>query len=65
MVCRDSDLLLFLYRYENANAGFSLEQLQSIRRSSLARVVCENMDDVAPKIPKKVFHIHGAKSVIC
>ncbi|XP_071521128.1 salivary peroxidase/catechol oxidase-like [Panulirus ornatus] len=48
--------------YENADAGFSVDQLHSIRRSSLARVVCESMDDLAPKIPKNVFHIHGAKN---
>ena len=42
--------------YEEEAAGFSLEQLEQIRKSSLARVLCDNSDNVSV-IQPKVFHV--------
>ncbi|XP_042221923.1 peroxidase-like [Homarus americanus] len=48
--------------YENADAGFSHQQLQSIRKSTLARVICNNLDDVRAKAPAEVFNILSKKN---
>ena len=42
--------------YEEEAAGFSLDQLDQIRKSSLARVLCDNSDNVSV-IQPKVFHV--------
>ena len=42
--------------YEEEAAGFSLEQLEQVRRSSLARVLCDNSDNVSV-IQPGVFHV--------
>ena len=42
--------------YEEEAAGFSLEQLEQLRRSSLARVLCDNSDNVSV-IQPAVFHV--------
>ena len=42
--------------YEEEAAGFSLEQLEQLRRSSLARVLCDNSDNVSV-IQPGVFHV--------
>lgn len=39
------------YRYEGPVVGFTLQQLQSIRSFTVAKLVCENMDDPNPFVP--------------
>ena len=42
--------------YEEEAAGFSPDQLEQVRRSSLARVLCDNSDNVSV-IQPRVFHV--------
>ena len=42
--------------YEEEAAGFSPEQLEQVRRTSLARVLCDNSDNVSI-IQPRVFHV--------
>ena len=42
--------------YEEEATGFSPEQLEQVRRSSLARVLCDNSDNVSV-IQPRVFHV--------
>ncbi|XP_071521126.1 salivary peroxidase/catechol oxidase-like isoform X2 [Panulirus ornatus] len=41
--------------YESGDAGFSHEQLESLRTSSLARTICDNMDDANTQVPPKAY----------
>ncbi|XP_045592713.2 salivary peroxidase/catechol oxidase [Procambarus clarkii] len=44
--------------YENIDAGFTLEQLNAVRSSSsLARLLCVNMDDLDALVPQNIFLI--------
>ncbi|XP_045592710.2 LOW QUALITY PROTEIN: salivary peroxidase/catechol oxidase [Procambarus clarkii] len=49
--------------YENADSRLSHDQLQSIRQSSLARVVCDNLDDRAAVVPRRIFDIYDEINV--
>lgn len=42
--------------YEEETGGFTQDQLEQVRRSSLARVMCDNSDDVSV-IQQRVFHV--------
>ncbi|XP_069937881.1 salivary peroxidase/catechol oxidase-like isoform X1 [Cherax quadricarinatus] len=55
--------------YENADAGLTLGQLQAIRSStSLARLVCDNMEDPDARVPARILHLPSKREnplVVC
>ena len=47
------------YWYENkSNVGFSIDQLNELRKVSLARIFCDNSDDIK-EIPEKVLSVNS------
>ena len=48
--------------YEEETSGFSLPQLEAVRQSSLARVLCDNSDDVSV-IQPRVFHVPDVNNI--
>ena len=55
-------MIFFIFRtgdrfwYEEESGGLTLPQLEQIRKTSLARVLCDNSDDVSV-IQPRVFHV--------
>ena len=48
--------------YEEETSGLSLAQLEAVRQSSLARVLCDNSDDVSV-IQPRVFHVPDVNNI--